>query len=109
MGRKALEEVWEGSGGPSEGLECAPGGNGGIGRPTRRSRSGQEALAEVREASLRSGMGRDPLTEVWEESGVPCGGPGEVGWPSWRFLKGWEADAEVCEGIRRPSSRSRRG
>ena len=57
MCREALPEVWEGSGGPTE-------GSGMVGRPSRR----------YRRPSLWAWRGREPLPEVWEGSkGLPKG------------------------------------
>ena len=64
-GREARPKVWEGSGE--------------VGRPTRRSRRGQEANLENR-----------------AELGGPSVGPGEVGRPTRRFVRGLEACLEVC-------------
>ena len=62
---------------------------------------------------------RDALPEVWERSGCPSGGPGEVGRPFRCFGRGREANQEFQEvsegptgglgGVKRPSRLSGRG
>ena len=82
-----------------------PIGLGRVGWPSRRSRSGQEALLEGREVSggppkgtggvgrpsHRSGKGRVAYSKVWEWSESPPGGPGGVGRPSRRAGRSREA------------------
>ena len=70
-------EVQDGSKNPPGGLgqvKFLPGGPGGVGRPSRRSGRGREALPEVREGL-----------------GGPNGVLGRVGTPSRRFGTGQEA------------------
>ena len=98
--REAFPDVREWSGGPQGYL-------GVVGRPSRRSGSGREALKiiwewsgtlpDVRDWSgfppgcpgvvgkpyRRSGSGREALPDVREWSGGPTGCPGLVGSPSW--------------------------
>ena len=60
-GRDALQVDWEVSGGPPRGQDSTPrrsgevrrppGGPGGVGRPSSRSKRGREALPQVREGS----------------------------------------------------------
>ena len=90
--RKALLEVWvgskvpsEGLGGPSGGPRGHPGGSAGVGRPTRRSKRGQQALPEVLEA----------LPNVQDGSVGPPTGLGGVGRPFQRYRWGREALLEV--------------
>ena len=60
-GRELLTEVREWLGDPLGGSGCHPEGPGVVGRPSRRSGSGQETFSE----------GRNALTEVQEWSGGP--------------------------------------
>ena len=66
-GREALPEVREWSGGLPKGLEV-------VGRPSRRSGSGREALQEVQQVERHtrtSESGQEALPEVREWSGGP--------------------------------------
>ena len=80
MGREANCEVRDGSGGPAEGLGGPPVGTRGVGRPTRRYRTGRESHPNVR-----------------AESGSSPGSPGGVGRPTRRTKGGRECHPEVPE------------
>ena len=70
-GREPIPQVRERTGCPIIGSGCPPRGPGVVGRPSRGSGSGQEALPEV-----------------WEWSGVPSKGPGVVERPSLKSESG---------------------
>ena len=102
---EALLDIWERSGGPRR---CPLV----IGRPTRMSRRGREALPDGREvlpdvrsgqdASHMSGSVREAFPDVWEWSGGPPGCPGVVGMHSWMSRSGREAFPDVCKWLVRP-------
>ena len=81
------------------------GGPGGVGKPSRRFRRGQEALpivwealSEDREALSEVGRGREALQYVCEGLAGPRRGPVGVRRPSWRSGRGQEYLPQVREG-----------
>ena len=95
-GRETLREVWDGSGGPLEGLEW-------VGGPFRRSGTGWGTIPKVWDGSgdpqrgqgrvvrptWRSGTGREILPEVRDGSGNLHGSPAWIGGPSQESGTGW--------------------